>query len=161
MAAGRGVLGSLGSGTSALVARPRTRPGVSAPSSVVRSIIEMAVSMAHALLVVLIDRVASEAARSSQPTWSTPGSPWSHELRALFVRRETPSRSRARSEGAAVVVLTRRVYGRRHPADTACWAAPGPVGRTPRAPAAGSSHRSPQADDGGLTSRFTSSRRAG
>ena len=53
----------------------RTLPGVSAPSSVVRSIIEIARSIAHALAVVLIDRVASVAARASAPTWSTPGSP--------------------------------------------------------------------------------------
>src|SRR4051794_35647579 len=35
----------------------------------------MAVSMAHALAVVLIERVPSCAARCSAPTWSTPGSP--------------------------------------------------------------------------------------
>ena len=36
----------------------------------------MARSSANALAVVLIDRVASVAARASTPTWSTPGSPW-------------------------------------------------------------------------------------
>src|SRR3954451_722401 len=74
-AATAGVLRSDGSGRRALAARLRTLPGVSAPSSVVRSTIEMAVSMAHALAVVLIERVPSCAARCSAPTWSTPGSP--------------------------------------------------------------------------------------
>lgn len=88
-------------------------PGVSAPSRVVRSIIEMARSMAQALLVVLTDRVDSAAARASQPTWSTPGRPCSQPVRAEFVRRETPRRSRARAAGSAsVAVLTPGVYGR-------------------------------------------------
>src|SRR4051794_31416987 len=66
---------SPGSGCLAFAASDRTLPGVSAPSRVVRSTIEIAVSMAHALAVVLIDRVPSIAARDSAPTWSTPGSP--------------------------------------------------------------------------------------
>src|SRR4051812_6207261 len=70
-----GAVGSLGSGRRAWAARLRTLPGVSAPSSVVRSTIEIAVSIAQALAVVLIDRVPSTAARASAPTWSTPGSP--------------------------------------------------------------------------------------
>src|SRR3954465_8612613 len=70
-----GQRGSLGSGRRALAARLRTLPGVSAPSSVVRSTIEIAVSIAQALAVVLIERVASTAVRASAPTWSTPGSP--------------------------------------------------------------------------------------
>src|ERR687889_334181 len=74
-AAAEGQLGSEGSGLRALADSARTLPGVSAPSSVVRSTIEMARSIAHCLDVVLIDRVASEAARPSRPTASTPGSP--------------------------------------------------------------------------------------
>src|SRR5579863_8590296 len=70
-----GAVGSAGSGRLALAHRARTLPGVSWPSSVVRSIIEMARSRAHCLAVVLIDRLASMAARASAPTWSTPGSP--------------------------------------------------------------------------------------
>src|ERR687894_2156263 len=70
-----GVVGSPGSGRRALAARLRTLPGVSAPSSVVRSTIEIAVSMAQALAVVLIDRVPSTPTRASAPTWSTPGRP--------------------------------------------------------------------------------------
>jgi hypothetical protein len=42
---------------------------------VVRSIIEMARSIAHCFAVVLIDRVARVAALASAPTWSTPGRP--------------------------------------------------------------------------------------
>src|SRR6476620_2473933 len=109
MAAGRGVLGSSGSGTRALAQRDRTLPTVSEPSRVVRSIIPMAVSIAQALLVVLIERVPRDAARASQPTWSTPGRPCSQEVRAWFVRRDTPRTSRAcavRSCAVRVVVLT-------------------------------------------------------
>src|SRR6476620_5154078 len=109
MAAGRGVIGSSGSGTRALAHSERTLPTVSEPSSVVRSIIPMAVSMAQALLVVLTERVPSAAARASQPTWSTPGRPCSHEVRAWLVRRDTPRTSRAwavRSCAVRVVVLT-------------------------------------------------------
>src|SRR3954447_25372429 len=36
----------------------------------------MARSSANALAVVLMDRVPSDAARASAPTWSTPGRPW-------------------------------------------------------------------------------------
>src|SRR5579862_8857064 len=75
MAATAGVVGSAGSGRLALAHSARTLPGVSWPSSVVRSIIEIAVSSAHRLAVVLIDRLASMAARASAPTSSTPGSP--------------------------------------------------------------------------------------
>src|SRR5581483_7126220 len=70
-----GTFGSSGSGRTAFAHRARTFPAVSAPSRVVRSIIEMARSIAYALAAFLIERVASRAARSSTPTWSTPGSP--------------------------------------------------------------------------------------
>src|SRR5699024_1366680 len=56
-AAGLGQSESPGSGVRALATRPRTFPGVSAPSSVVRSIILIVMSSAHAFDVVLIDRV--------------------------------------------------------------------------------------------------------
>src|SRR3954451_15141800 len=75
-AATAGVLRSDGSGRRALAARLRTLPGVSAPSSVVRSAIEMAVAIAQAFAVVLMERVLSPAVRASAPTWSTPGRPW-------------------------------------------------------------------------------------
>jgi hypothetical protein len=56
----------------ALVQSEVTRPGVSAPSRVVRSTIEMARSIAASLVERLIDLVASFAARASAPTASTP-----------------------------------------------------------------------------------------
>jgi len=74
-AATGGAVASPGSGRIALAQSERTLPGVSAPSSVVRSTMRIAVSMAHALAVVLMLRVNSPAARASAPTWSTPGSP--------------------------------------------------------------------------------------
>ena len=64
------------SGFSAFATSERTLPGVSAPSSVVRSISSMILSSAHAFEVVLIDRVPRPAARCSRPTASTPESPW-------------------------------------------------------------------------------------
>src|SRR3954465_5741006 len=85
-----GAVRSVGSGRRALAARLRTLPGVSAPSSVVRSTIEIAVSIAHALAVVLIERVPSWAARASAPTWSTPGRPW-RKARKLSFDRGTSS----------------------------------------------------------------------
>src|SRR5215469_11716645 len=74
-AATGGTDGSSGSGWSALAHSPRTFPGVSAPSSVVRSTIVTAISSAHSLASRLIERVARDAARSCAPTWSTPGRP--------------------------------------------------------------------------------------
>ena len=56
----------------ALVQSDVTRPGVSAPSSVVRSTIEIAISIAASFVDFLIDRVESFAARASAPTASTP-----------------------------------------------------------------------------------------
>ena len=70
-----GAVGSAGSGRLALAHSARTFPGVSWPSSVVRSIIEIAASSAHCLAVVLMDLLASIVARASAPTRSTPGSP--------------------------------------------------------------------------------------
>jgi hypothetical protein len=75
MAATAGAEASDGSGRIAFAHSERTLPGVSAPSSVVRSTMLMAVSIAQALAVVLMLRVASDAARASAPTWSTPDSP--------------------------------------------------------------------------------------
>src|SRR6266511_6413770 len=73
---------SAGSGRRALADSARTLPGVSAPSSVVRSTIRIAKSIAAAFAVVLIDRVPSAAARASTPTWSTPGRPCRKERRS-------------------------------------------------------------------------------
>ncbi|CAB4822927.1 unannotated protein [freshwater metagenome] len=63
-----GTVESVGSGRTALVHKAFTFPGVSAPSSVVRSTIDIAVSMAHRFELALILRVASIAARASAPT---------------------------------------------------------------------------------------------
>src|SRR5699024_8589802 len=71
-----GTVRSAGSGWAALVHSARTLPGVSAPSRVVRSTMEMARSMAVALAVVLTDRVDRSLARAAAPTSSTPGSPY-------------------------------------------------------------------------------------
>src|SRR5262245_54925668 len=51
----------------------RTLPGVSAPSSVVRSILGSASLSAVTLGSFLMLRVASRATRASTPTWSTTG----------------------------------------------------------------------------------------
>src|SRR6266699_911798 len=77
-AATAGAVGSAGSGRLALAHSARTLPGVSWPSSVVRSIIEMAASSAHCLAVVLIDRLASMAARVSAPALIGDSSLYSH-----------------------------------------------------------------------------------
>src|SRR6195952_5209771 len=74
-AATDGISGNSGSGRRALAASERTLPGVSEPSRVVRSTIEIARSMAVRLAPALMDRVASAAARDSTPTGSTPGRP--------------------------------------------------------------------------------------
>src|SRR6266536_2049971 len=62
--------GSDGSGRTALEARAATLPGVSAPSSVVRSVMRTASSRAKTLDSRLIERFASVPARSSIATWS-------------------------------------------------------------------------------------------
>src|ERR1035438_187488 len=103
-----GVAGSPGSGAIALAHTERTLRSVSAPSSVVRSIIEIAVSMAQALDVDLMERVANPAARASAPTWSTPGSPCSHRVNEASVSAPTPRTSRAMA--VAVVELTAGVH---------------------------------------------------
>src|SRR5436190_15976607 len=71
IAAADGTLASLGSGRTALEASAATFPGVSWPSSVVRSIIRTARARAKTFASRLIERFASEAARSSSATAST------------------------------------------------------------------------------------------
>src|SRR5688500_10836888 len=72
-AAQEGISARVGDGVTALAASWRTLPGVSAPSSVVRSSIETARRMPWRLASVLIDRLARVAARSSTATRSTCG----------------------------------------------------------------------------------------
>ena len=99
MAATGGTSGWSGSGRMACAQSDRTLPGVSAPSSVVRSIMETAMSMACSLASFLIERVASTAERRSSPTWSTPGSPKRN-------RRSADSSRTASASGAGTVVVT-------------------------------------------------------
>src|SRR5215217_1776178 len=72
-AAQLGISGRVGAGQTALAASWRTLPGVSAPSSVVRSSIETARRMPCFFASVLIERLASVATRSSTATRSTCG----------------------------------------------------------------------------------------
>src|SRR2546422_7315876 len=71
MAATDGIDASPGLGRIALAHRAATLPGVSDPSSVVRSMQRIARSSAHSFEDFLIERLASDAARSSAPTSST------------------------------------------------------------------------------------------
>src|SRR5205809_251159 len=70
-AATEGMVASPGLGRMALAHMAATLPGVSAPSRVVRSMQRTARSSAQSLDDFLIERLASEAARSSAPTSST------------------------------------------------------------------------------------------
>src|SRR6266550_9257158 len=72
-AATAGTVGSSGSGRTAFEHMATILPIVSEPSRVVRSVQRIARSSAQSLASRLIDRVASEAARSSKPTASTAG----------------------------------------------------------------------------------------
>ena len=77
-AAQDGISGIVGAGQTALAHRCRTLPGVSAPSSVVRLVIDTTRRMPCCFAVVLIERLPSVAARSSMPTrstWEACGSP--------------------------------------------------------------------------------------
>src|SRR5713226_1196505 len=71
MAATEGMLGSPGLGRMPLAQRAATLPGVSEPSSVVRSMQRTARSSAQSFEDFLIERLARDAARSSAPTSST------------------------------------------------------------------------------------------
>src|SRR5262245_16528214 len=106
IAATGGVLGSVGSGCLPLPHSARTLPGVSAPSSVVRSTQRMARSSAYCFEALLMLRVASAAARASAPTWSTPGSPCRN--------RRSPASSRTTSAYVSTVaVMPPSLCGRR------------------------------------------------
>src|ERR1700757_3534126 len=101
MAATDGISGIDGAGQTPLAQRWRTFPGVSAPSSVVRSTIDTARRMPCCLAVVLIERLPSWAARSSTPTRSTCA-------RRRLMRRGYRSRSLVSISGmrrATVIVM--------------------------------------------------------
>ncbi len=68
-----GMDASVGSGRTAFAQIATILPGVSAPSSVVRSMHRIARSSARSFESFLIERVASAAARCSRPTASTAG----------------------------------------------------------------------------------------
>src|SRR5256885_12944922 len=81
MAATDGIVGSPGFGRIPFAHSAAILPGVSMPSSVVRSMHRIARSSAHSFESFLIERLASEAARSSAPTWSTLRTPRMSEPR--------------------------------------------------------------------------------
>src|SRR5450759_360544 len=81
MAATDGIVGSPGLGLIPFAQSAVTFPGVSDPSSVVRSMQRTARSSAQSFDAFLIDRLASEAARSSAPTSSTLRTPRINEPR--------------------------------------------------------------------------------
>src|SRR6266566_7467275 len=81
MAATEGIVGSPGFGRIPFAHSAAILPGVSMPSSVVRSMHRIARSSAHSLEAFLIERLAREAARSSAPTWSTLRTPRMREPR--------------------------------------------------------------------------------
>src|SRR5215472_9211971 len=80
------MVGSPGLGRMALAHIAATLPGVSWPSSVVRSMHRMARSSAQSLDDFLIERFASDAARSSAPTSSTLRTPRIREPRWVSER---------------------------------------------------------------------------
>src|ERR1700730_9260161 len=86
MAATEGMEASPGLGRIALAHRAVTLPEVSEPSSVVRSMQRMATSRAHSFEDFLIERLASDAARSSAPTSSTLRTPRMSEPRCVRER---------------------------------------------------------------------------
>ena len=94
-AATAGMLLSAGSGRIAFAHNAATLPGVSAPSSVVRSIIRIARSSAASFDPFLIDRFARSAARASSATASTAPTRGSR-------RSSGSSRSRGRSWACAI-----------------------------------------------------------
>src|SRR6202163_1330384 len=86
IAATEGIVGSPGFGRIAFAHRAVTLPGVSEPSSVVRSMQRIARSSAQSLDAFLIERLASDAARSSAPTASTLRTPRMSEPRCVRER---------------------------------------------------------------------------
>ena len=108
-----GTVRSAGSGWAALVHSARTLPGVSAPSRVVRSTMEMARSMAVALVVVLTDRVDRSLARAVAPTSSTPGSPYRYARseRLVIASGAVVVWARAPSGSNCVLVVLSAVVG--------------------------------------------------
>src|SRR3954447_8503219 len=117
-AATDGISGRLASGQTAFAHRCRTLPGVSAPSSVVRSIIEVASRIPWRLASFLIERLPSAAARSSTRTRLTGTSvrPMPHSV-TRSVRRwgRRGAGERLRRRRAALVEHAERLeFGDQH-----------------------------------------------
>src|SRR6266571_3014735 len=111
-AATDGIVGSPALGRIALAHIAATLPGVSAPSSVVRSMHRTARSSAQSLEDFLIERLASEAARSSAPTSSTLRTPRISEprwVRESAVAIDAIMRRRPESYSFMVAVLIAEV----------------------------------------------------
>ena len=108
------MVGSPGCGRIALTHIARILPGVSFPSRVVRSIIEMARLSAHSFDAFLIERRLSASTRSSTPTWSTavtrPSRLPSGPGRPSQARISSLARSRTAESGRLVAVMGRRGY---------------------------------------------------
>ena len=119
-AATAGVVSSLGSGRIAFAHSDRTLPGVSAPSSVVRSTMRTAASSAQALLVVLMLRVARPAARASAPTWSTPGRPCRNRRSVVSSRVASCRAATSPPNGLERAMLTASVYEQPGSPDRVC-----------------------------------------
>src|SRR5438034_6427216 len=95
-AATEGMLGSVGSGRMAFAHSATILPGVSAPSKVVRAMQRIARSRAHNLASRLIERFASDAARSSSPTASTARVPATRAAAWAEANRGLPEAAAAR-----------------------------------------------------------------
>src|SRR5690348_14332770 len=115
-AATDGMPASPGFGRIALAHSAATLPGVSWPSSVVRSMQRMARSSAQSLDDFLIERLAREAARSSAPTSSTLRTPrmseprWVRESAVAIeaIMRRRPGESERDGRGEDLLVEVRR-----------------------------------------------------
>src|SRR6478735_492570 len=123
------MVGSPGCGRIALTHIARILPGVSFPSSVVRSIIEIARLSAHSFDAFLIERRLSASTRASTPTWSTavtrPSRLPSGPGRPSQARMSSSARSRTGESGRRVAVMGRRGYTRFSATRSASSAHPG------------------------------------
>src|SRR5450759_1907410 len=111
IAATEGIEASPGLGRIAFAQRAATLPGVSEPSSVVRSMQRIARSSAHSLEDFLIERWAKEAARSLAPTSSTLRTPriseprWDSDSAVATDGDYAPGRTKDRLSRESLVLL--------------------------------------------------------
>src|SRR6267142_6191462 len=145
MAATEGIVGSPGFGRIPLAHRAVTFPGVSEPSSVVRSMQRTARSRAQSFEDFLIERLAREAARSSAPTSSTLRTPrmsepmWVSEraVAAIGIMRRPGSYPFVRADGELRRFAHLLSVGGDGPGGGACAGAVGPGARGRRCWCAG------------------------